>query len=142
MHYFTSQRANSDMCVPIGVVFFLANGNDLSGAIPTQLDMNMNLQAISLQSNKISSTIPTVLGSLNMLQTVNLFNNELQGPIPTQLGMLTNLENLFLHFNALTGTMPAQICALRSLGLRQLTADCGPRGRVVCMQPLCCTLCF
>jgi hypothetical protein len=73
---------------------------------------------------------------------VNLFNNELRGPIPSQIGTLVNLEFLFLHFNDLTGPMPEEICNLRRVSLRALVADCGPRGKVQCQQPECCTLCF
>ena len=124
------------------IEFLLLNGNKLVGSIPNQLVNNRNLRAISLQSNNITSTIPAFLGDLVMLETVNFFNNQLAGPIPPQLGNLINLENLFLHFNDLTGTMPPEICALRGLSLVQLTADCGPRGKVQCQQPECCTLCF
>jgi Leucine-rich repeat (LRR) protein len=113
-----------------------------AGPIPLEIENNVNLKAISLQSNNFNNTIPTVLGSLVELETINFFNTELQGMIPTQLGLLVNLENLFLHFTDLTGSMPEEICNLRRLSLTQLVADCGPRGKVQCQQPECCTICF
>lgn len=96
----------------------------------------------SFSQNSIDGSIPTTLGDLVLLNEINLFSNFLTGTIPTQLGLLSNLESLFLHFNELTGSMPAEICALRQVGLEQLTADCGPRGRIECEQPSCCTACF
>ena len=128
--------------IPVLKEFLLVNENQLVGSIPSELINNINLRAIALQSNNITSTIPTIFGELDMLETINLFNNQIRGQIPTQLGNLVRLENLFLHFNELTGTMPPEICALRGFALQQLTADCGPRGRVQCQQPECCTLCF
>jgi Leucine-rich repeat (LRR) protein len=84
------------------------------------------------------------VGKSTNLESLNLFFNKLSGAIPTQLGNLNRLENLFLHFNELTGTMPSSICDLRDTKngtLRQLTSDCGIRGRIVCPVD-CCTACF
>jgi hypothetical protein len=98
-----------------------------------------------MQQNEFTSGIPTALGSLTELETLNFFSNMLAGPVPSELGNLLNLENLFLHFNELSGTMPASICALRAdrgVGMiMQLTADCGPRGKIMCPRD-CCTACF
>ena len=102
------------------------------------------LRVLSMQQNLLVGTIPTGIGLLTNVDTLNLFFNQLTGPIPTILGNLTKLENLFLHFNELNGTMPDSICALRDTQngtLRQLTADCGLRGKVICPTN-CCTACF
>lgn len=127
---------------PVVTEFFLASSNALSGSLPTELVNLMSLRALSLQSNNIDSTLPSFFGTITTLETLNFFNNSLRGAVPSQLGRLINLENLFLHFNDLTGTMPTFICALRGLNLMQLTADCGPRGKIDCLQPACCTACF
>jgi Leucine-rich repeat (LRR) protein len=84
------------------------------------------------------------LGMLKQLETMNMFSNHFTGTIPSILGNLTKLESLFLHFNDLTGTMPASLCALRAGvngTLQQLSADCGPRGKIACPTD-CCTACF
>lgn len=105
-----------------------------------------SLKVLSVQENNFNGTLPTSLGGLTEIKTLNFFSNQISGLIPSEFGKLTKMENLFLHFNALTGTMPDSICALRQdrggVGLlKQLTADCGLRGAIVCPRD-CCTACF
>ncbi len=114
------------------------SGNNLSGAIPTELGNLSNLIYLNLSSNQLTGQIPPELGDLSNLTILDLHsnrlaeippelgnlssvthlyldNNEIGGNIPSSLGNLANLEKLSLHFNLLGGSIPPELGNLANL---------------------------
>ena len=87
-----------------GYVIRLAlSGNDLSGAIPTELGNLSNLQFLSISNRRLSGEIPAELGNLANLQSLSLSGTQLSGEIPAELGNLANLQSLNLSGTSLAG---------------------------------------
>jgi hypothetical protein len=130
--------------------FILADKNNLSGEIPTELAYLTNLTHIELGNNQISGIIPESLAtSLPQLQVLDLHSNNITGSVPNNFGSVTTLRAMFIESNRLTGTMPDSVCDLRSRNLQRLSADCNPLINVLDntvvngpIQCPCCTQCF
>jgi len=104
------------------------DGNQLSGAIPTDLGDLTSLRILDLSVNQLSGAIPSELGSLSSLEYLDLWGNQLSGAIPPELGSLTSLQMLSLWDNQLTGSIPTWLRSLTSLqvlylGDNQLTGS-------------------
>jgi hypothetical protein len=80
------------------------NGNKLSGSIPSNIELMVNLKVLEIGNNDITGTIPSQFG-VN-LQSLHLYMNKLTGRLPSSIGDLQNLEMLFLQNNQLSGTIP------------------------------------
>ena len=106
--------------------------NQLSGPIPPELGNLANLQYLILGSNQLSGAIPPELGNLNNLQSLGLSNNQLSGPIPPELGNLNNLQYLRLSNNQLSGAIPPELGNLDNLQRLSLSnnqlSGCIPEG--------------
>ena len=99
--------------------------NQLSGEIPSSLDILYDLQELRLGNhplcddegscNQLSGEIPGELGGLANLKELDLNFNQLTGPIPSELGNLNNLTRLNLTRNGLTGPVPQELGSLPSL---------------------------
>ena len=91
------------------------DGNQLSGAIPSELGSLSSLEQLILHSNQLSGAIPSELGSLSNLVELRLHSNQLSGSIPSELGSLSSLEDLDLSENQLSGAMPSELGSLSNL---------------------------
>ena len=92
------------------------SSNELSGSIPSALGQLTNLEWLYLDGNELSGSIPSALGQLtNLKNLVMLSNNDLSGTIPSALGQMANLEWLFLSGNDLSGTIPSALGQLTNL---------------------------
>jgi Leucine-rich repeat (LRR) protein len=91
------------------------SGNNLSGTLPTEIEVFSNLVSLNLDHNAITGEIPSEIGNLNALGELNLWENQLSGPIPIEIGNLTNLTTLDIGFNQLTGSIPTEIGNLTKL---------------------------
>ena len=103
-------------------------GNDLSGALPSELGNLTNLQVLHLYENALSGALPASLGDLTSLRELDLYENDLSGALPSELGNLTNLEILYLDHNQLSGPLPdslVNLTYLKWLNLRN-TQLCAP----------------
>ena len=82
------------------------------------------MKSLSLWGNQLSGAIPSELGNLTNLESLNLSGNQLSGPIPRSLGNITSLERLDLGRNLLTGILPKELSKLSSL--RYLNVENNP----------------
>ena len=89
--------------------------NQLSGRIPVELSLLINLQWLNLSGNQLSGEIPADLGRLTKLRVLGLAANQLSGTISPDLGSLTNLNWLSLSKNQLSGEIPAELTQLKKL---------------------------
>ncbi len=89
--------------------------NDLTGAIPPELESLARLTYLHLEHNELTGSIPPELGNLSQLNSLALNGNQLTGSIPEQLGDLLQLQYLILNDNQLTGSIPAQLESLSQL---------------------------
>jgi DNA-binding SARP family transcriptional activator/Leucine-rich repeat (LRR) protein len=95
--------------------------NNLSGAIPAEIDQLTNLENLNLGNNQIRGSIPPEIGNLTRLRHLTLWGNrELSGPIPPELGNLSDLEDLELANwdsggSLLSGEIPPELGKLMNL---------------------------
>jgi len=90
--------------------------NNLSGVIPSELDMLESLRTLDFESNRLGGRIPSRLGELINLEVFRVGSNELNGMIPTEFGNLQVLRELRLSRNArLNGRIPTQMNTIRTL---------------------------
>jgi len=99
------------LCVDLDIVWF--GFVDLSGTIPTEVGLLTSLGAAGLQDAGFTGTLPTELGHCSLLQEILLSSNDLQGTIPTELAGLTRLSTLDLaNVMNLTPPVPEKLCNL------------------------------
>ncbi|GKV30602.1 hypothetical protein SLEP1_g39396 [Rubroshorea leprosula] len=80
-----------------------------------------NLRIIDLSSNKLTGEIPVQISVLLELVELNLSRNQLTGWIPPNIGQLRNLESLDLSWNQLSGQLPWSMSQLYFLGTLNLS---------------------
>jgi Leucine-rich repeat (LRR) protein len=86
--------------------FGLADGQALSGQIPTEFGLLTTVQHLNFVNNSLDGTIPSELCKLDNLVTLKLGWNELRGTVPKCLGQMESLQLLNLNFNNLEGSLP------------------------------------
>ena len=91
--------------------------NNLTGAIPPQIEHLSHLRRLILRNNSIEGGIPKALGNHSGLEILALTNNGLRGPIPPELGRLDSLRALLLGRNRLSGPIPPELGDLASVQL-------------------------
>ena len=92
------------------------SGNNLTGALPPELEGLSELRRLALFGNSsLTGEIPPELGNLATLQDLYLNGNALTGEIPPELGNLATLQDLYLNGNALTGEIPVRLGKLTRL---------------------------
>ena len=73
------------------------SNNQLTGALPAEIQHLSNLEVLNISDNKMTG-LPAEIGQLSKLRILNAANNQLTG-IPHELGNLQNLEILDLSGN-------------------------------------------
>ena len=81
-------------------------GNNLSGAIPSEVINLKDLMYLDLAENDLTGEIPSELGNLKDLRRLDLRDNKLTGEIPPQLRGASSLDSLYLGGNRLSGCRP------------------------------------
>lgn len=89
--------------------------NDLTGTIPEVYANMKHLLSLELHFNMLTGTIPDVYWGANALQHLNLGENMLSGTVSTEIGKLTNLKGLFIMNNLFNGKLPSEIGNLEFL---------------------------
>ncbi|GKV30616.1 hypothetical protein SLEP1_g39410 [Rubroshorea leprosula] len=79
------------------------------------------LKIIDLSSNKLTGKIPVQMSILLELVELNLSRNQLTGWIPPNIGQMRKLESLDLSWNQLSGQLPWSMSQLYFLGTLNLS---------------------
>ena len=87
----------------------------LSGEMPNELGLLVNLEILMLQNNFLKGSFPESFWNLKKLRLLNLSSNHLTGSIPHQINELVSLEELWLSRNQFSGNLPYQIYLLSNL---------------------------
>ncbi|CAJ1943609.1 unnamed protein product [Cylindrotheca closterium] len=90
-----------------------ADAGEISGTIPTEINLLTNLEFLTLRLNRLIGTIPKL--TLPRLEGLEIWGNQLTGSIPTELANLSSLLALGLASNKLTGTIPTELARLKNL---------------------------
>ena len=99
-----------------GLESILLAGNEITGTIPTYLDIfRASLTTIQAQGSYLSGTIPSEIGALVVLEDLTLYDNEITGQLPTELGEMESLLWLDLDYNNLQSTLPTELGMLGRL---------------------------
>jgi hypothetical protein len=120
-----SSASSLDVCDNSGRYLSLhLQENNLDGTIPSELAiLSSSLNIINLRANQISGKVPSALQVLVELQTLDLSSNSLDGTIPQELFDMTNLRLLSLFENNLVSTLPSQVAQLTRLELLDVGAN-------------------
>jgi Leucine-rich repeat (LRR) protein len=90
---------------------------DLSGRNLDKLDMSIfersELESLNVSGNNLSGALPSQIGNLKNLKILNASNNDFTG-VPAEVGRLSKLEILDLSNNNLTG-LPYELGDLKNL---------------------------
>ena len=97
------------------VVRLFLSYNNLTGALPSEIQQLSALTELDLTANQLTGAIPAELGQLGALTTLGLYHNQLSGAIPAELGQLQALQELYLDENQLSGAIPAELAQLPAL---------------------------
>mmetsp|Transcript_12268 Transcript_12268/g.18684 ORF Transcript_12268/g.18684 Transcript_12268/m.18684 type:complete len:95 (+) Transcript_12268:55-339(+) len=74
---------------------FVFYTNFLTGSIPTQVGLLVELTRIDIASNELTGSIPTTFGLLTNMDFMRLTSNKLTGTIPSELGLLEKASTYF-----------------------------------------------
>ncbi|GAX23857.1 hypothetical protein FisN_20Hh063 [Fistulifera solaris] len=84
----------------------LAEGQALSGQIPTEFGLLTSVQHLNFVNNSLDGSIPSELCKLDQLLSLKLGWNKLRGTVPECMGQMESLQLLNLNFNDLGGSLP------------------------------------
>nr|XP_048329113.1 probable LRR receptor-like serine/threonine-protein kinase At3g47570 [Ziziphus jujuba var. spinosa] len=117
---FGGELPNSMVNLSLQLQYFSVESNKLSGSIPHDIGNLINLEALNLHRNQFVGTIPTTIGKLYKLQEAGFGSNELSGQIPSTFGNLTLLNSLWLEENNFQGSIPSSLGNCQNLELLHL----------------------
>uniref|UniRef100_A0A0D9WLL0 non-specific serine/threonine protein kinase n=1 Tax=Leersia perrieri TaxID=77586 RepID=A0A0D9WLL0_9ORYZ len=80
--------------------------NELTGGVPFEMGVLVELNCFNLSGNNLSGTIPETFGRMLRLESLDLSWNHLSGVIPQTLASLDSLSLLNLSYNNLSRTIP------------------------------------
>ncbi|XP_060670989.1 putative receptor-like protein kinase At3g47110 [Ziziphus jujuba] len=117
---FGGELPTSMVNLSLQLQIFSVESNKLSGCIPHDIGNLINLNALNLHRNQLVGTIPTTIGKLYKLQEAGFGSNELSGQIPSTFGNLTLLRRLWLEENNFQGSIPSSLGNCQNLELLHL----------------------
>lgn len=90
-------------------------------SLPQYIPNMINLVELDISNNNLTGALPSQIESLRNLKRLNASNNQMTG-IPAQIGQLTKLEELDFSNNMITG-LPNEIKNLKNLKTFNLTGN-------------------
>jgi Leucine-rich repeat (LRR) protein len=91
------------------------SNNDITGQIPTSLELCRGLQTLWLSKNQFTGCIPDHIGLLQDLETLYLEENQLGGSLPRSISNCKKLVKLNVSMNLLGGCLPPELGECSSL---------------------------
>jgi Leucine-rich repeat (LRR) protein len=73
---------------------FDLSSNSLSGEVPLELFLLVQLQTLNLSNNNLTGTIHKLIGDMTNMESLDLANNKFFGEIPQSMSLLTFLGYL------------------------------------------------
>jgi serine/threonine protein kinase len=98
-------------------------GNELTGAIPSELGYFTDLTVLQIDNNLLSGNIPDIFGNLRNLSILTLSHNKLSGETPQSIGKLEQLIELHFEENDLTGLIPSSLNGCKYLTTLNLSSN-------------------
>uniref|UniRef100_A0A0D9VAG3 non-specific serine/threonine protein kinase n=1 Tax=Leersia perrieri TaxID=77586 RepID=A0A0D9VAG3_9ORYZ len=115
-----------DALFDVGLETLDVSSNAISGDLPspaTATRIAETLQWLDLSVNRLTGGIPAEMALFMNLRYLNLSRNDLRTQMPPELGLLRNLTVLDLRSSGLYGVMPADLCEAGSLAVLQLDGN-------------------
>ncbi|GKV51217.1 hypothetical protein SLEP1_g57886 [Rubroshorea leprosula] len=81
--------------------------NKLTGEIPVQISVLLELVQLNLSRNRLTGCIPSNIGQMSQLESLDLSWNQLSGQLPWSLSQLYFLGVLNLSYNNFSGRIPS-----------------------------------
>ena len=72
----------------------MTDKNGLSGTIPSEIGLLINIIEIDIDTNALTGSIPTEFGNLEKIVLLDLDENKLTGTIPTEFGRMTSARKI------------------------------------------------
>ena len=113
---YCNEDCSSDVNSSCIVTSIILDENGMSGTLPNEFFVLINLNELSLSSNdNLTGTIPSTIGYMDQLTSLTLTDCNLNGSIPSSLVNLTLLENLNLESNCLSQQIPLTLYNMSQL---------------------------
>ncbi|KAL5720189.1 non-specific serine/threonine protein kinase [Ranunculus cassubicifolius] len=106
---FTGLIPPQEISLSSGLIVLDMSHNSLSGPIPFEVGVLVNLNGLFIFENQLSGEIPSTIGSCSDLRSLNLRSNFLNGSIPSSLTSLKGLEALDISHNNISGEIPTEM---------------------------------
>ncbi|GLU19498.1 hypothetical protein SLE2022_357470 [Rubroshorea leprosula] len=82
------------------------SSNKLTGKIPVQVFVLLELVQLNLSRNQLTGWIPSNIGQMRQLESLDLSQNQLSGHLPESMSQLNFLSTLNLSYNNFSGRIP------------------------------------
>ncbi|GKV45929.1 hypothetical protein SLEP1_g52955 [Rubroshorea leprosula] len=82
------------------------SSNKLTGRIPVQISVLLELVQLNLSRNQLTGWIPSNIGQMRQLESLDLSQNQLSGHLPGSMSQLNFLSTLNLSYNNFSGRIP------------------------------------
>ncbi|GLU19496.1 hypothetical protein SLE2022_357450 [Rubroshorea leprosula] len=82
------------------------SSNKLTGRIPVQISVLLELVQLNLSRNQLTGWIPSNIGQMRQLESLDLSQNQLSGHLPESMSQLNFLSTLNLSYNNFSGRIP------------------------------------